>query len=87
MDLLLVALGIGLPLLKFVLFPARAMARGGHWRLVGAVLIVGLMMGLWAGVRSLGDVATAFTSPGTAVAAAPDKALTLPDLENLAHLF
>lgn len=52
MEILLLALTIGLPLIKIVLFPARAMGRGGNWTLIGAAMIVGLMMALWFGVQS-----------------------------------
>ena len=48
---------VGLPLIKIVLFPARAMGRGGNWTLIGAAMIVGLMMALWFGVQSFSDPA------------------------------
>ena len=66
MDILLVALGIGLPILKFVLFPARTMGRGGNWTIMGALMIVGLMMALWFGMQSL----TSDAAPGDATATA-----------------
>lgn len=55
MEILLLALTVGLPLIKIVLFPARAIGRGGNWTLIGAAMIVGLMMVLWFGVQSFTD--------------------------------
>jgi hypothetical protein len=70
MDLLLLALTIGLPLLKFVLFPARAVGRGGGWTIAGAVMIVGFMMLLFFAVQSFTGTSTATaqakSTPGTA---------------------
>jgi hypothetical protein len=77
MEILLLALTIGLPLIKIVLVPARAMGRGGNWTLIGAVMIVGLMMALWFGVRSFTDSApdaTSVTAADKADAAAQKQA-------------
>jgi hypothetical protein len=85
LDILLLALGVGLPLLKFVLFPARAMGRGGNWTILGALMIVGLMMAIWAGVNALSGVA----GDGTAVAqsaTASSEAQQLQDLDALEKL-
>jgi hypothetical protein len=69
MDLLLLALTIGLPLLKFVLFPARAVGRGGGWTIAGAVMIVGFMMLLFFTVQSFtGGSATPAQAKSTATA-------------------
>jgi hypothetical protein len=85
MDILLLVLTVGLPLLKFVLFPARAMGRGGSWTIVGAVMIVGLMMALWFGIQSLSDTATTLGA-ASAVAAKPgDPPAGMPDLDGLAQ--
>jgi len=81
MDLLLLALTIGLPLIKILLFPARTMGRGGSWTLVGAGMIVVVMMALWFGVRSLSDVCSALATSSTATAAATPQ---LPDFDGLA---
>jgi hypothetical protein len=84
MDLLLLALTIGLPLIKFVLFPARTIGRGGGWTLVGAVMIVGLMMALWFGVQSLtGGSSTPAVANGTAQSGQQQQ---LPDLNDLSKL-
>jgi thiol:disulfide interchange protein len=85
LDILLLALGVGLPLLKFVLFPARAMGRGGNWTLLGALMIVGLMMAIWAGVNAL----SGFAGDGTAVAQSAtgsSEAQQLHDLDALEKL-
>lgn len=71
MEMLLLALTIGLPIIKILLFPARAMGRGGNWTLVGAAMIVALMMALWFGMQSVSDSAgdatvTANTADGGA---------------------
>ncbi|MDR3475438.1 MAG: hypothetical protein P4M09_27635 [Devosia sp.] len=58
MEILLLALAIGVPIIKLVLFPARTMGRGGNWTLIGAIMIVGLMMALWFGMQSLTDTTT-----------------------------
>lgn len=85
MDMLFLALAIGLPLIRFVLFPARAMGRGGNWTIIGAVLIVGIMMALWLGVAAL--TAPAGDGTGPAVARAGDPAAgQLPDIAALARL-
>jgi hypothetical protein len=84
MDMLLLALSIGVPLIRFLLFPARTMARGGHRKYLGAVMIVGLMMALWFGVQSLGTV-TADLSGGAAAATAPAPRPVRPDLDGLAQ--
>jgi len=88
MDILLIALTVGLPVLKFVLFPARTMGRGGNWTIVGALMIVGLMMAIWFGMQSLSDTASLFGT-ASAVAAKPGEAppAQLPDLDTLAQLF
>jgi hypothetical protein len=85
MDFLLLAATIGLPLIKFVLFPARAMGRGGNWTLIGAVMIVGLMMAIFFGVQSL--TATGTNGPpanGKSTAQSNDQ--QLPDLGDLSKL-
>ena len=64
MEILLLVLTAGLPIIKILLFPTRTMGRGGNWTLVGAAMIVGLMMVLWFGMQS-------FTETSSAVAAAP----------------
>jgi hypothetical protein len=69
MDLLLLALTIGLPILKFVLFPARAVGRGGGWTIAGAVMIVGYMMLLFFTIE-------AFTGNSTTPAQAKSPAAT-----------
>ena len=69
MEILLLVLTVGLPILKFVLFPARAMGRGGNWTIIGALMIVGVMMAIWFGVQSMSDTGMLGTS--TAVAAKP----------------
>ncbi len=84
MDLLLLALTIGLPLIKILLFPARTMGRGGGWTLIGAVMIVGLMMVLWFGVQQL--TATTSDAPAQPGAASDTSAGQLPDLNALAKL-
>jgi hypothetical protein len=84
MDLLLIALTIGLPLIKFVLFPARAMGRGGGWTLAGAVMIVGLMMLLFFAVQSM-TPGSSGTAPATKGAAQSDQQ-QLPDLGDLSKL-
>jgi hypothetical protein len=79
MDLLLLGLTIGLPLIKIILFPARAVGRGGSWTIIGAVMIVGVMMALWFGVQSMtgtgsnGTTATASSTQTDAQQQADDK--------------
>jgi hypothetical protein len=84
MEILLIVLTVGLPLLKFVLFPARTMGRGGNWTIVGAVMIVGLMMALWFGLKSFTDVTG---DPQAASATAAAAGTGVPDLSALAKLF
>jgi hypothetical protein len=84
MDMLLLALSIGVPLIRFLLFPARTMGRGGHRKYLGAVMIVGLMMALWLGVQSLGTI-TADLAGGHAQANAPAPRPAGPDLDGLAQ--
>jgi hypothetical protein len=85
MEILLLLLTIGLPIMKLVLFPAKAIGRGGNWVIVGALAIVGMAMALWLAVQSASDV-------GDDPASAPEltRAVTaahqqLPDLEKLAR--
>ena len=85
MDLLLLAATIGLPLIKFVLFPARAMGRGGNWTLIGAVMIVGLMMAIFFGMQSLTATGTN-GPPSTGKNTAQSDAPQLPDLGELSKL-
>ena len=81
MDILLVALGIRLPILKFVLFPARTMGRGGNWTIMGALMIVGLMMALWFGMQSLsGNTAPGDNADATATAAQSSEIAALEKL-------
>lgn len=75
MDILLIALTIGLPLLKFIFFPARAMGRGGNWTVMGAVMIVAIMMALWFGIQSW--TAPPTTSDTASVATPASDAATL----------
>jgi len=84
LDLLMLALSIGLPLLKLVLFPARTMSRGGSGKYLGAAMLVAMMMALWFGVRTLSDFTTDFAA-GTAQAAASAPQPVLPDLDGLAQ--
>ena len=93
MDLLLLGLTIGLPLIKIILFPARAVGRGGSWTIIGAVMIVGLMMALWFGVQSMTgtdtDAATATASSATPDSGNADSAASdqqLSDIDKLAQL-
>lgn len=72
MEILLIVLTIGLPLLKFVLFPARTMGRGGSWTIIGAIMIVGLMMALWFGMKSFADVSGDTQAAAQAGAQVPD---------------
>jgi hypothetical protein len=84
MEILLLALTIGLPIIKIVMFPARTMGRGGNWTIVGAAMIVAMMMALWFSMQSVTDVseATAAAVPAGG-AASTDQ---LPDLDKLAQL-
>ena len=50
-------LTIGLPIMKIVLFPTRAVGRGGNWVIVGAAMIVAMMMVLWFGMQQFSDTA------------------------------
>ena len=68
MEILLLVLTIGLPLIKILMFPARTMGRGGNWTLVGAAMIVAMMMALWFGMQTL-TAPVDVTAPGTAPAA------------------
>ena len=86
-EILLIVLTVGLPILKFVLFPARAMGRGGNWTIIGALMIVGVMMAVWFGVQSVTD--TGMLGTASAVAAKPGDpppAQSL-DLDSLSQLF
>ncbi|HTJ57285.1 MAG TPA: hypothetical protein VL418_06960 [Devosiaceae bacterium] len=75
MELLLLGLTIGLPVFKILLFPARAIGRGGNWTWVGAAMIVGLMMVLWFSVQSLtGTEDATVAAPSVRAASATDKA-------------
>ena len=82
--MLLLALTIGLPILKIVLFPTKTIGRGGNWVIVGAAMIVAMMMVLWFGMQSISD------TTGTATAAPPDSAdqkAEAAGLDALAKLF
>ncbi|HEY8594144.1 MAG TPA: hypothetical protein VIL84_02780 [Devosiaceae bacterium] len=57
-----------IPILKFVLWPARAMGRGGGWTFGGALVIVAAMMILFLGLQSM--------LPG---AGSPDTNVAQPD--------
>jgi len=87
MDIALFALGIGLPIAKFVLFPAKTMGRGGNWTIVGALMIVCLMMALWFGIQSLtgtdGDGVQSASSDVSADAAIANAAKQIAALEKL----
>ena len=87
MEILLLVLTVGLPILKFVLFPARAMGRGGNWTIIGALMIVGVMMAVWFGVQSLTDTGN-LLGTGSAVAAKPGDPPPAPasDLDSLSQL-
>ena len=87
MEILLLVLTVGLPILKFVLFPARTMGRGGNWTIIGALMIVGVMMAVWFGVQSLTD--TGMLGTASAVAAKPGDSTPAQsaDLDTLAQLF
>ena len=65
MEILLLVLTIGLPLIKILMFPARTMGRGGNWTLVGAAMIVAMMMALWFGMQTLSDT-VGTTAPNSA---------------------
>jgi hypothetical protein len=84
MEILLLALTIGLPIIKLLLFPARTMGRGGSWTVVGAIMIVGLMMALWFGMQSLTDTVA---SPPAGATAAPGADASSKALDDLAKLF
>lgn len=87
MDILIIALTIGLPLIKFLLFPARAMGRGGNWTIYGAMMIVGVMMVIWLGVRSLGDPSPPSpASPAAAQASTSSDAAAAVEKSELAAL-
>jgi hypothetical protein len=74
MDMLLLALTIGLPLLKFVVFPARAVGRGGGWTIAGAVMIVGYMMLLFFTIQAFtGGPSTPAQAKAPAAASQPDQ--------------
>lgn len=84
MEILLLALTIGLPLIKILLFPARTMGRGGNWKFVGAAMIVALMMALWFGMQSVSDSAG---DANAATAQATDgSTLKQADIDALAKL-
>jgi hypothetical protein len=86
MDLLLLALTIGLPLLKFVLFPARAVGRGGGWTIAGAVMIVGFMMLLFFAVQSFTGTSTATAQAKSTAAASPSDQQEVQALQDLTKL-
>jgi hypothetical protein len=90
MEILLLALTVGVPLIKFILFPARTMGRGGNWTIVGAAMIVGLMMVLWFAMQSLSDTASDVAGAGTAKPGGPpaqqQQQTDLPDLDGLTQL-
>jgi hypothetical protein len=86
MDLLLLALTIGLPLLKFVLFPARAVGRGGGWTIAGAVMIVGFMMLLFFTIQSFTGTPTSTAQAKSAPAASPSDQQEVQALHDLASL-
>ena len=87
MDIALFALGVGLPIAKFVLLPAKTMGRGGNWTIVGALMIVCLMMGLWFGIQSLtgtdGDTVQSGAPDVSADAALANAAKEIAALEKL----
>lgn len=84
MEIWLIALTVLLPILKFVLFPARTMGRGGSWTIVGAIMIVVMMMALWFGMQSLTDtVGTMNSSTGKPSSEAAQQAKELNALSNL----
>jgi len=84
LDMLMLALTIGLPLIKLLLFPARAIGRGGAGKYFGAAMLVAMMMALWFGVRTLSDFTTDVAA-GTAQAASSPPQPALPDLDGLAQ--
>jgi hypothetical protein len=53
MNTLLIILLVVLPLLKFVIAPARTMGRGGGSTIFGAVLIVGMMMVIFLALHAI----------------------------------
>lgn len=67
------ALGLALPLLRFVFFPIKAIGRGGNWTLMGAAMLVLAMMGLFLMVKDFGpgDTTAQAAPASTAHAAAP----------------
>ena len=84
MEILLLALTAGLPIIKILLFPARTMGRGGNWTFVGAAMIVALMMALWFGMQSVTDtVGDVNASTAKASDASP---LKQSDIDALAKL-
>jgi hypothetical protein len=83
MEYLMLALTIGLPIVKIVMFPTKAIGRGGNWTIVGAAMIVAMMMALWFGMQSFSNTAADL---GTAKASAADSAQQA-DLDSLAKLF
>jgi len=86
MDLLLLALTIGLPLLKFVLFPARAVGRGGGWTIAGAAMIVGVMMLLFFAVQSFTGSSTAPAPAKSTASASQSDQQEVQALNDLAKL-
>ncbi len=84
MEILLLVLTVGLPLVKFILFPARAMGRGGNWVIVGALMIVGLMMVLWFAVQSVDQVTGDLAPSGAGTASANAAVPQYPDFDKLA---
>lgn len=80
----MLALSIGLPLVKLLLFPARAIGRGGSGKYFGAAMLVAMLMALWFGVRTLSDFTTDFAS-GAVQAATSSQQPALPDLDRLAQ--
>ena len=84
MDWLLLAASLGLPIFKIVLFPARAVTRGGSWTMVGALMIVGLAMALWFGVRSMEPQNSGTAKAATATTSAASS--SQPQLRDIAKL-
>ncbi len=74
MDIILLLVTLGLPIMKIVLFPARTMGRGGGWTIVGAAMLVCLMMAIWFAVQSASNTAADVASATSATSGADDKA-------------
>lgn len=86
MEIWLIALTVLLPILKFVLFPARTIGRGGSWTIVGAIMIVAMMMALWFGMQSLTDTVGAM-SPSTGKPSSEAAAQQSAEIKALSNLF